>query len=145
MSLLGFTSPKCILCHADMTLNSSASCRFFIAFRSLVSAGHAQPHRTVRISRTANLHKSTWREFSASRSTLQRESLTPQTHFDLFPKTIPNGPPPTGTFDIDLAQLKKEFLQLQAKAHPDRHAGPDKARAEGASMMKHSRLRIRSC
>ena len=59
----------------------------------------------------------------------------PPTHYELFPSTIPSGPPPSGPFAIDLQQLKREFLQLQAKAHPDRHAGADKARAEGTSAL----------
>ena len=61
------------------------------------------------------------------------ESIRPQTHYEYFPQTIPDGPPPKGPFAIDAKQLRKEFLQLQAKAHPDRHPGEDKARAEGLS------------
>ena len=57
------------------------------------------------------------------------------THYTLFPLTLPAGPPPKGPFDINLQTLKREFLQLQAKAHPDRHSGPDKARAEGTSAL----------
>ena len=53
----------------------------------------------------------------------------------LFPKTLPNGPPPNGTFDISQPQLKKEFLQLQSLAHPDRHLGADKRKAEGTSAL----------
>ncbi|MCJ1246409.1 hypothetical protein MMC30_003616 [Trapelia coarctata] len=63
----------------------------------------------------------------------ERESLAPQTHYEMFPGTVPKGPPPRGPFVIDIRQLRKEFLQLQAKAHPDRHQGANKARAEGAS------------
>ena len=54
--------------------------------------------------------------------------------YNLFPKTIPAGPPPKGTFNIDLSQLRREFLQLQAQVHPDKFpTGPDKAKAEGTS------------
>ncbi|MCJ1412016.1 hypothetical protein MMC19_006108 [Ptychographa xylographoides] len=63
----------------------------------------------------------------------QKESLLLQTHYEMFPDTVPSGPPPTGPFVIDTRQLRQEFLRLQAKAHPDRHQGKDKARAEGAS------------
>ena len=63
----------------------------------------------------------------------RKESLAPQTHYEYFPSTIPSGPPPQGPFVIDVRELRKEFLQLQAKAHPDRHQGANKARAEGAS------------
>lgn len=58
----------------------------------------------------------------------------PSTHYDFFPSTLPLGPPPHGHFPIDTRALRREFLQLQARAHPDMHpAGPAKARAEGLS------------
>lgn len=59
----------------------------------------------------------------------------PPTHYDLFPHTLPAGPPPTGPFAINLRDLRAEFLQLQARAHPDRHAGASKPRAEAASAL----------
>src|SRR6201999_389935 len=40
-------------------------------------------------------------------------------YYTLFPSTLPDGPPPHGAFTIDLRQLRREFLQLQAQAHPD--------------------------
>lgn len=46
---------------------------------------------------------------------------------------MPSGPPPNGPFAIDLSALKKEFLQLQARAHPDLHPQADKKRAEALS------------
>ncbi|KAL2049536.1 hypothetical protein ABVK25_010223 [Lepraria finkii] len=55
--------------------------------------------------------------------------------YDLFPATVPTGPPPRGGFVIDTKALRKEFLQLQARAHPDRHSGRDKAKAEGTSAL----------
>ncbi|KAK5019854.1 Fe-S protein assembly co-chaperone HscB [Cryomyces antarcticus] len=61
------------------------------------------------------------------------ESLAPQTHYEFFPQSLPSGPPPRGAFSIDLRQLRKEFLQLQAKAHPDRHPGNAKNKAEALS------------
>ncbi|TVY19956.1 Mitochondrial J-type co-chaperone JAC1 [Lachnellula arida] len=57
----------------------------------------------------------------------------PQTHYEFFPQTIPQGPPPTGPFHIDPRTLRKEFLQLQAVAHPDRHPSHLKTRAEATS------------
>ena len=68
-------------------------------------------------------------------SQTEPNSSQPRTHYDLFPTTLPGGPPPSGPFTIDLRALKREFLQLQARAHPDRHSGPDKARAEGTSAL----------
>ena len=68
-------------------------------------------------------------------ATSQTPKSKPPTHYELFPSTLPSGPPPSGPFAVDLQRLKREFLQLQAKAHPDRHAGADKARAEGTSAL----------
>ncbi|KAL8686258.1 MAG: hypothetical protein Q9224_005503 [Gallowayella concinna] len=70
---------------------------------------------------------------STSTVPIQRESLRPQTHYDLFPSSLPSGAPPSGSFHINPVVLRKEFLQLQAKAHPDRHQGNDKVNAEAAS------------
>jgi molecular chaperone HscB len=72
---------------------------------------------------------------STNSSSSQATTLppTPQTHYDLFPKTLASGPPPTGPFHIDTRELRKEFLQLQAVAHPDRHPAALKTRAEATS------------
>jgi molecular chaperone HscB len=42
-----------------------------------------------------------------------------KTHYDLFPLTLPAGPPPNGPFSIDTRALRAEFRQIQAKIHPD--------------------------
>lgn len=57
----------------------------------------------------------------------------PKTHYEFFPKTLASGPPPSGPFHIDVRELRREFLQLQAVAHPDRHLGHLKTRAEATS------------
>ncbi|RYP48928.1 hypothetical protein DL768_005290 [Monosporascus sp. mg162] len=60
----------------------------------------------------------------------------PQTHYDLFPQTLPRGPPPAGPFRVDVRALRREYLALQARAHPDMHAHAPSAlrsRAEAAS------------
>lgn len=69
----------------------------------------------------------------SSTSSRRGESLAPQTHYDFFPETLPSGPPPAGPFDIDIRALRREFLQKQATAHPDRHPGDLKRRAEALS------------
>lgn len=68
-------------------------------------------------------------------SSPSKASPKPHTHYDLFPQTLPRGPPPSGPFPVNLQALKREFLQLQAKAHPDRHTGANKSRAEGTSAL----------
>ncbi|KAI0404518.1 Co-chaperone Hsc20 [Xylaria palmicola] len=57
----------------------------------------------------------------------------PRTHYDFFPKTLPDGPPPRGRFEVDVRALRREFLALQAGAHPDLHPAHRKARAQAAS------------
>ncbi|WPG98874.1 Hypothetical protein R9X50_00167300 [Acrodontium crateriforme] len=77
------------------------------------------------------------RSFSSStifkQHTTRRESIAPQTHFDFFPAAFPDGPPPKTPFTPDLKQLRKEFLQLQAKAHPDLVPANQKQQAEALS------------
>ena len=68
-------------------------------------------------------------------STFDASQAKSSTHYTLFPSTLPKGPPPAGPFPIDTRALRREFLQLQTLAHPDRHTGPDKARAEGTSAL----------
>ncbi|PMD26627.1 Co-chaperone Hsc20 [Hyaloscypha hepaticicola] len=64
---------------------------------------------------------------------LRRHPNQPRTHYEFFPKTLTQGPPPTGSFHIDTRELRREFLQLQAVAHPDRHPHNLKTRAEATS------------
>lgn len=48
-----------------------------------------------------------------------RNHTKPLPFYDLFPETLPQGPPPQGPFDIDVRALRREFLRLQAASHPD--------------------------
>ncbi|OTA91093.1 hypothetical protein M434DRAFT_397467 [Hypoxylon sp. CO27-5] len=65
---------------------------------------------------------------------LEEKEKKAKTHYDLFPQTLPQGPPPRGPFAIDTRALRREFLTLQATAHPDLvPPGPEKRRAEAAS------------
>lgn len=61
--------------------------------------------------------------FFSSQSTKESPPATqkPLPYYALFPQTLPSGPPPTGPFDIDARALRREYLQLQATAHPDLH------------------------
>ncbi|KAI1383061.1 Co-chaperone Hsc20 [Hypoxylon trugodes] len=62
------------------------------------------------------------------------ESKQARTHYDLFPQTLPAGPPPQGPFAVDVRALRREFLTLQATAHPDlAPPGSERRRAEAAS------------
>ncbi|KAK0761036.1 hypothetical protein N5P37_005979 [Trichoderma harzianum] len=73
---------------------------------------------------------------SSSEEQQQAPSPAPLTHYDIFPETLPLGPPPSGHFPIDTRALRREFLRLQARHHPDMHPpGPAKARAEATSAL----------
>ncbi|EEA22182.1 hypothetical protein TMatcc_008384 [Talaromyces marneffei ATCC 18224] len=55
-------------------------------------------------------------------------------HYTIFPTTLPQGPPPNSPFILDVAALRREFLQLQGAVHPDKYPqGPEKQRAEALS------------
>ncbi|KAK3938065.1 HSCB C-terminal oligomerization domain-containing protein [Diplogelasinospora grovesii] len=61
---------------------------------------------------------------TAAASQSQQDSQPQQripTYYALFPETLPSGPPPNGPFEIDVRALRREFLRLQAAAHPDFH------------------------
>ncbi|KAL7900030.1 hypothetical protein HDV63DRAFT_370168 [Trichoderma sp. SZMC 28014] len=66
--------------------------------------------------------------------TSNASSPSPPTHYEIFPETLPLGPPPTGHFPINTRALRREFLALQARHHPDRHP-QNKLRAEATSAL----------
>lgn len=89
-------------------------------------AHRASPQRSSRrYQSTANAREEPFKAPSGPQQT--------QTHYSFFPKSLSAGAPPEGPFSIDLNALKREFLQLQAKAHPDLHPQEHKKRAEATS------------
>lgn len=73
------------------------------------------------------------RTFTSKPTTFREEPLKSHTHYHFFPQSLPSGPPPHGRFSIDLPALRKEFLQLQARAHPDLHPPENKNKAQALS------------
>ncbi|KAL8748825.1 MAG: hypothetical protein Q9184_007067 [Pyrenodesmia sp. 2 TL-2023] len=118
---------------------SCASHRFFTVFQrylTISSSKHIPSKSNPPLRSECPRHQQPVngrRYTSTSTAPIRKESLRPQTHYDLFPSSLPSGPPPNGSFHVNPSVLRKEFLQLQAKAHPDRHQGADKAKAEAAS------------
>ncbi|KAM3502241.1 hypothetical protein MY10362_004979 [Beauveria mimosiformis] len=107
--------------------------------------------QTQRLANTTNLLPSSppppprrrlFSQHAADRADTSEPSITTTTataaspYYALFPSTLPLGPPPRGHFPIDVRQLRREFLQLQARAHPDMHApGAAKSAAETRSAL----------
>ncbi|KAJ5157599.1 uncharacterized protein N7482_008699 [Penicillium canariense] len=55
-------------------------------------------------------------------------------YYTIFPNTLPAGPPPASPFEIPIADLRREFLQLQGIVHPDKFpSGAAKQQAEALS------------
>ncbi|KAL8772301.1 MAG: hypothetical protein Q9209_002513 [Squamulea sp. 1 TL-2023] len=121
--------------------NPRATSLFYLAFRryfttpisSYTSVEARQQWRLTRSQRRQTFVNNRTRPATTSAVPNQKESFRPQNHYDLFPSSLPSGPPPSGSFHVKPTVLRKEFLQLQAKAHPDRHQGVEKAKAEAAS------------
>ena len=61
-----------------------------------------------------------------------RSHRAPPPFYSIFPETLPDGPPPSGPFHIDVRALRREFLRLQAGTHPDLHGGGSGAEAASA-------------
>jgi molecular chaperone HscB len=101
---------------------------------ALINRGHGPNHSSISKSRSIFAHQSRLASSSSqtTKAPLPTFPNSPISHYDLFPNTIPKGPPPTGPFNIDLRALRREFIQLQAQAHPDRH--PPSRRTAAASL-----------
>jgi molecular chaperone HscB len=87
--------------------------------------------RSNRITRSASTSTATAPERPGPQSSSALPDIS--THYSIFPNTLPLGPPPAGPFNIDLPSLRREFLQLQGRFHPDKFPPEQKAKAEGLS------------
>ncbi|KAK4938362.1 hypothetical protein LTR10_021161 [Elasticomyces elasticus] len=54
--------------------------------------------------------------------------------YTLFPKTLSDGPPPSGSFQIPLGPLKREYLQLQSQHHPDKYTSQPTAHQKALAL-----------
>lgn len=118
---------------------SDSAKRFFLVYHRIYRPSCIYQSAAFGISHGHHPHgrysSFSYRRSQATAAVKRAESISSVPfYYNLFPKTIPAGPPPKGTFSIDLSQLRREFLQLQARVHPDKFpTGPDKAKAEGTS------------
>jgi molecular chaperone HscB len=90
-------------------------------------------HRALSPFTARALATSASREIESQPASKEHSQDTPQIHHDFFPETFPSGPPPKTPFSPDLKKLRKEFLQLQGKAHPDLAPEGQKRHAEALS------------
>lgn len=137
----GASAPSrcCARCHASTALTA----RFTTSSRDTAAPAVRRTHNIVQCTATVlpSLHRRSFtqqaprrRAATAADSSELPPAAPAHTHYDLFPDTLPLGPPPRGHFPVDARALRREFLQLQARAHPDMHpAGPAKTRAEARS------------
>lgn len=65
----------------------------------------------------------------------QPQPTKPLPYYTLFPLTLPHGPPPSGPFHINIPTLRREFLRLQSRSHPDlhHHHGSTRLESQAAS------------
>ncbi|GAP84944.1 putative Fe-s protein assembly co-chaperone [Rosellinia necatrix] len=101
---------------------------------------HHRPRSTTRRSLTTTTRSGQADANADAKASTKSENNTatepappPQTHYELFPKTLGAGPPPSGPFAIDVRALRREFLALQAGAHPDLHPASERDTAQAAS------------
>ncbi|KAF3920897.1 hypothetical protein ABW21_db0207629 [Orbilia brochopaga] len=97
---------------------------------------------------TRHLSSTPYHQSSSTASTPVLETTTPsktvsaplplRTYYTLFPKTLPDGPPPYGPFTIPLRALRTEFLALQQRTHPDLFPPSRRRAAETASAQLNS-------
>jgi len=118
-------SARAALCRASHRQGVSAS-QCYLSFQQHQRTG---AHATRTFSTTLLRKDNTPPSAAGS-----RESLVPQTHYDYFPQNLGAAAiPPLGKFAIDTKALKREFLQLQSKAHPDMAPEGKKRQAEALS------------
>lgn len=128
----------CARCHttprpAQALFSTSAAPAFPETPRRAARRGQAQsfqgPSRPRWLSRTARQAS----DQGTAPTDAPGPGPAPRTYYDLFPESLPAGPPPAGPFAIDVRGLRREFLQLQARAHPDLHAAEHKDTAQASS------------
>ena len=104
-----------------------ASCRTTTYFQAAARQSFTPTVTSRAFSATA------FRKQDSSAQSNPQGTTLPQTYYDLFPNTFPSGPPPKAPFTPDLKQLRKEFIQLQGLAHPDRASADKQRQAEALS------------
>lgn len=129
----------CARCHAAPRL---AQALFSTSAAPALPGTPKHAARRERAQRLQSASRPRWVSQTARRASDQGAAPTdapgpgrapPQTYYDLFPESLAAGPPPAGPFAIDVRGLRREFLQLQARAHPDLHGPEHKGTAQASS------------
>ncbi|KAF4996010.1 hypothetical protein FGRMN_4758 [Fusarium graminum] len=128
-------SRLCIRCQLRVRRASTLTPSYRPSAASTPTRPHLAPPATVRDPTRAFAHVRSASGAAQPESQSSSPRAPPSTHYQLFPETLPDGPPPAGHFPIDTRALRREFLRLQARAHPDMHPAQDKARAEATSAL----------
>nr|OQO32039.1 hypothetical protein B0A51_00839 [Rachicladosporium sp. CCFEE 5018] len=103
--------------------------------RSVSTPALSRPVPDARSMRSRNLKQYSRANATTATATSASTTASPPSSrfYSLFPETFPKGPPPGSPFTFDVKKLRKEFLQLQSKAHPDLASSGNKNRAEAMS------------
>ncbi|KAK0655647.1 hypothetical protein B0T16DRAFT_15670 [Cercophora newfieldiana] len=122
----------CAACRRDVLAKTPFSTVAIARLHSRPTPGRKAPATTIpRHQPFSQSHSHNSNPAPASSSTTTQDNHRPfPRYYDLFPQTLPKGPPPTGPFAIDVRALRREFLQLQAAAHPDFHHAASGASAD---------------
>ncbi|PQE04050.1 fe-s assembly co-chaperone protein [Rutstroemia sp. NJR-2017a BVV2] len=130
-------APKSVLRSCRIPYSRTSICR---AAPPICQTSHQRnisaPHTPPSNHRFTSTTSATTTTTNAQEPSQTSTPSPPRNHYDLFPLTFPNGPPPASPFKVDPRTLRNEFLRLQATAHPDRHTSTtSKTRAEATSAL----------
>ena len=129
------TARTCVRCHGA----SRPALAFAISATSSLPETPKHSSQRVHLQSFQSTLPRRWASHTARRASDQTSASSntpppaPQSYYELFPQSVPAGPPPNGHFTIDVRALRREFLQLQARAHPDLHAPENKSHAQSTS------------
>ncbi|KAK5188800.1 hypothetical protein LTR72_001833 [Exophiala xenobiotica] len=104
--------------------------------RSIQHVPTFQQHRTISTTPSKRQEARPSSPATAGANTNETTASLPDitNYYTLFPKTLPQGPPPSGTFSVPLGPLKREFLQLQSQHHPDKYTSQPTAHQKSLAL-----------
>ncbi|KAK8068820.1 hypothetical protein PG994_005436 [Apiospora phragmitis] len=133
ISLFSKPSPSPCTTSASIPRRSKAPTASLLSNRAFSQTRNTQAGEAASRKPEPDSSSATQQQQQSSTNSSSKQAVIPPTHYELFPETLSKGPPPHGPFAVDATALRREFLRLQSKAHPDMHPQANKNRAEAAS------------